>query len=154
MEVVRADETDEDTLATALEVGRRMGMAVVVVSDIPDPAKALQSQSMEPAPQNLPKTHDCSGCSEQLKLYEHPLLEFGAEPSGDGVQVIIRFKEPPVPIHTYYFEMHPRDLDHPQFPGPFSASSIDCVHDYLIEMFTRTPQSRENGSKPEDPSQR
>jgi 3-hydroxybutyryl-CoA dehydrogenase len=45
LEIVRADETDEDTLATALEVGRRMGMAVVVVSDIPEPAKALQSQS-------------------------------------------------------------------------------------------------------------
>ncbi len=80
---------------------------------------------------------------DHLKLYEHPLLEFGAEPDGDGVQVIIRFKNSPVPVHTYYFKVHPRDLDHPQFEWTFQRQLYDCVHDYLIEMFTRTPQSRE-----------
>jgi hypothetical protein len=108
---------------------------------------------MEPAPQNLPNLR-LQRVLEQLKLYEHPLLEFGAEPSGNGVQVVIRFKDPPVPIHTYYFEMHPRDLDHPQFSWTFQRQLFDCVHDYLIEMFTRTPQSRDNGSNSEDPSRR
>ena len=79
---------------------------------------------------------------DHLNLYEHPLLEFGAEPSGESVQVIIRFKNPPVPVHTYYFEMHPRDLDHPQFQWTFQRQLYDCLHDYLIEMFTRTPQNR------------
>jgi 3-hydroxybutyryl-CoA dehydrogenase len=45
LEIVRTDQTDDDTLTTVLEVGRRMGMEVVVVSDIADPAQALQSQS-------------------------------------------------------------------------------------------------------------
>jgi 3-hydroxybutyryl-CoA dehydrogenase len=45
LEIVRTDQTDDDTLATVLEVGRRMGMKVIVVSDIVDPAQALQSQS-------------------------------------------------------------------------------------------------------------
>jgi len=45
LEIVRTDQTDDDTLTTVLEVGRRMGMEVVVVSDISDPAQALQSQS-------------------------------------------------------------------------------------------------------------
>jgi len=35
LEVVRALETDDDTLATAVEVGRRMGKAVVVIKEAP-----------------------------------------------------------------------------------------------------------------------
>ncbi|HKD90915.1 MAG TPA: hypothetical protein VKB56_03400 [Terriglobales bacterium] len=80
----------------------------------------------------------------QLQLYEHPLLAFDARASGEGVEVIIRFRDPNVPVHTYYFLMHPRDLDHPQFEWSFQRQLYDCLHDYLIEMFTRTPQSREN----------
>ena len=79
---------------------------------------------------------------EQLKLYEHPLLDFSAESSGEGVQVIIQFRNPPVPVHTYYFDLHPRDLDHPQFEWSFQRQLYDCLHDYLVEMFVRTPQSR------------
>ena len=78
----------------------------------------------------------------QLRLYEHPLLEFGARAKGEAVEVIIQFKSPPVPVHTYYFELHPRDLDHPQFEWTFQRQLYDCLHDYLIEMFTRTPQNR------------
>jgi hypothetical protein len=79
---------------------------------------------------------------QHLERYEHPLVEFSAQPSGDGVQVVIRFKDPPVPVHTYYFDLHPRDLDHPQFEWTLQRQLFDCLHDYLIEMFTRTPQSR------------
>jgi hypothetical protein len=78
----------------------------------------------------------------QLALYEHPLLCFDARASGESVEVIIRFKDPNVPVHTYYFQMHPRDLDHPQFEWSFQRQLFDCLHDYLIEMFTRTPQSK------------
>ena len=78
----------------------------------------------------------------QLRLYEHPLLDFSARDKDDGVEVIINFKNPAIPVHTYYFEMHPRDLDHPQFEWTFQRQLYDCLHDYLIEMFTRTPQSR------------
>jgi len=79
----------------------------------------------------------------QLRLYEHPLLAFTAHSKGDGVEVIINFKNPPVPVHTYAFEIHPRDLDHPQFEWTFQRQLYDALHDYLIEMFTRTPQDRE-----------
>jgi hypothetical protein len=81
---------------------------------------------------------------DQLRLYEHPLLEFSAKARGEGVEVEIRFRNPPVPVHTYRFEMHPRDLDSPQLEWTFQRQLYDCLHDYLIEMFTRTPQSREN----------
>jgi hypothetical protein len=79
----------------------------------------------------------------QLQRYEHPLLAFDARESGEAVEVIIRFKDSHLPVHTYYFLMHPRDLDHPQFEWTFQRQLYDCLHDYLIEMFTRTPQSRE-----------
>ena len=79
---------------------------------------------------------------EQLRLYEHPLLSFEARAKGDAVEVIINFKNPPVPVHTYYFDLHPRDLDHAQFEWTFQRQLYACVHDYLIEMFTRTPQDR------------
>jgi hypothetical protein len=78
---------------------------------------------------------------EHLRQYEHPLLEFDAREKGDTVEVIIRFKNPPVPVHTYVFELHPRDLEHPQFPWTFQRQLYDCLHDYFIEMFTRTPQN-------------
>jgi hypothetical protein len=79
----------------------------------------------------------------QLHRYEHPLLEFSARVKGHGVEVIIQFKNPPVAVHTYHFELHPRDVDHPQFEWSFQRQLYDCLHDYLVEMFTRTPQSRE-----------
>jgi len=78
----------------------------------------------------------------QLKLYEHPLLDFSARVKGEAVEVIIDFRNPPVPVHTYYFELHPRDLDHPQFEWEFQRQLYDCLHDYLVEMFIRTPQDR------------
>ena len=78
----------------------------------------------------------------QLRLYEHPLLDFSARAKGDAVEIVIQFKNPPVPVHTYVFEMHPRDLDHPQFEWTFQRQLYDCLHDYMIEMFTRTPQDR------------
>jgi hypothetical protein len=79
---------------------------------------------------------------DQLKLYEHPLLAFDAREQGDGVEVIINFRNPAVPVHTYYFSMHPRDLDHPQFEWTFQNHLFACLHDYLIEMFVRTPQTQ------------
>jgi hypothetical protein len=79
---------------------------------------------------------------EQLRLYEHPILDFDARAKNDAVEVIISFKDRSLPVHTYYFELHPRDLDHPQFEWTFQRQLYDCLHDYLIEMFVRTPQSR------------
>jgi hypothetical protein len=78
---------------------------------------------------------------QQLRLYEHPLLSFDARPKDETVEVIISFKSPPVPVHTYYFDLHPRDLENPQFEWTFQRQLYDSLHDYFIEMFTRTPQT-------------
>ena len=78
----------------------------------------------------------------QLRLYEHPLLSFSARGKAEGVEVIIKFKDETVPVHTYYFDLHPRDLDHPQFEWSFQRQLFDALHDYFVEMFIRTPQDR------------
>ena len=65
-----------------------------------------------------------------------------ADPQRKEGEVIIKFKDPNTPVHTYYFDLHPRDLDHPQFEWTFQRQLFDCLHDYLIEMFVRTPQNR------------
>jgi hypothetical protein len=80
----------------------------------------------------------------QLRLYEHPLLTFSARAKGDGVEVIIRFKDENIPVHTYYFDLHPRDLDDPQFEWSFQRQLYDALHDYFVEMFIRTPQDRKD----------
>ncbi len=84
---------------------------------------------------------------EQLAHYEHPLLAFDARAKGEAVEVIIRFKDASAPVHTYYFEMHPRDLDHPQFEWTFQRQLFDCLHDYMIEMFIRTPQNKQDAGR-------
>ena len=77
---------------------------------------------------------------DQLRLYEHPLLDFSGRAKGEGVEVTIQFKDKSVPVHTYYFDLHPRDLDHPQFEWNFQRQLYDALHDYFVEMFIRTPQ--------------
>jgi len=83
----------------------------------------------------------------QLRLYEHPLLTFSARSKGEGVEVIIKFKDESIPVDTYYFDLHPRDLDDPQFEWSFQRQLYDALHDYLVEMFIRTPQDRKDRQK-------
>ena len=83
----------------------------------------------------------------QLRLYEHPLLNFSARMKGEGVEVIITFKDETAPVHTYYFDLHPRDLDDPRFEWSFQRQLFDALHDYFVEMFIRTPQDRADRSR-------
>jgi arsenate reductase len=80
---------------------------------------------------------------EQLAQYEHPLFQFEARPNGDSVEVQIQFHPPREEVHTYSFQLHPREIENQQFPWIFQKQLYDCLHDYIVEMFTRNPQ-REN----------
>ena len=79
----------------------------------------------------------------ELARYEHPLFDFEARGTTSSVEIQIRFKNPSLPVHTYSFEMHPRDIEHPQFSWAFQQQLYNCLHDYIIEMFTRNPQMKE-----------
>jgi len=76
----------------------------------------------------------------QLDLYEHPVLNFDARQNGEDVEVVITFKSPDVKVHTYIFPLHARDIESPNFEWQFQRQLYDCLHDYFIEMFIRTPQ--------------
>ena len=79
---------------------------------------------------------------KELERYEHPLFEFSAREKGEAVEVVIALRDNNLGLHTYYYEVHPRDLAHPQFAWTFQRQLYDCVHDYIIEMFTLTPQMK------------
>jgi hypothetical protein len=79
----------------------------------------------------------------ELARYEHPLFEFEAHPAGEGVEVQIRFKPPEPQVHTYVVQLRPREIEHSQFPWTFQKQLYDCLHDYVIEMFTCNPQRRD-----------
>lgn len=84
---------------------------------------------------------------EQLRLYDHPLVAFDAREKGDSVEIVIRPKFTDPPVHTYYFDLHPRDLDDPQFEWTLQRQIFDSLHDYIVEMFIRTPQSRKENQQ-------
>lgn len=111
-------------------------------SDLPQAVNCPQSLSPENRlPESTPQ-QNLERVLQHLRLYEHPLLTFDARQKNDAVEVVIAFKDPDVPVHTYYFEIHPRDLADPQFEWTFQRQLYDCLHDYFIEMFTRTPQMK------------
>lgn len=80
---------------------------------------------------------------EQIARYDHALLRFGARENHGEIELVITLKEPPPGMHTYYAPIHLRDIEHPQFAWTFQRYLYDCMHDYLVEMFLLTPQSRE-----------
>lgn len=77
---------------------------------------------------------------EELARYEHPLFDFAARPANEGVEVEIKYKPATEGIHIYTFLLRPREIEHTQFPWTFQKHLYDCLHDYIIEMFTRNPQ--------------
>ncbi len=79
----------------------------------------------------------------ELARYEHPLFRFDARAAGENVEVIITFRPDPAAVHTYVYPMRPREIDHPQFAWSFQKQLYDCLHDFVIEMFTRNPQLRD-----------
>ena len=79
---------------------------------------------------------------QELARYEHSLFAFDARPAREGVEVEIRFKPNDLPVDAYLFLLRPREIDHPQFPWTFQKQLYDCLHDYVIEMFTSNPQRK------------
>ena len=57
----------------------------------------------------MSQTRGWNVCSTQLALYEHPLLDFSAHAKGEGVEVLINFRNPPVPVHTYQLRVPSRE---------------------------------------------
>jgi hypothetical protein len=82
----------------------------------------------------------------EARRYEHAMLQFSAREHNGAIELVIELKDPGLKLHTYYAPVHLRDIEHPQFPWTFQRYLYDCMHDYLVEMFIRTPQNRDTGA--------
>ena len=96
----------------------------------------------------MPNPPQLTKVLDHLRLYDHPLLAFSAREAGDVIEVLIDLKNSAVPVHTYVFPIHPRDLESPQFAWQLQRQLYDALHDYFIEMFTSTPQDRNSKAVP------
>jgi hypothetical protein len=76
----------------------------------------------------------------EIARYEHPLFDFEARSATEGVEVEIKFKLVNEEVHRYVFLLRPREIENAQFPWSFQSQLYNCLHDYVIEMFTRNPQ--------------
>ena len=101
----------------------------------------------------MPDSEKLGKVREHLQLYDHPLLAFSARENQGTIEVLIDLKNSTVPVHTYQFQIHPRDLDYPQFAWNLQRQLYDALHDYFIEMFTRTPQDRTVPANPKSSDQ-
>ena len=88
-------------------------------------------------------SHFVETVRRELARYEHPLFAFDARAAGENVEVEIRFKPSSVEVHNYLFTLRPREIEHTQFPWSFQKQLYDCLHDYVIEMFTCNPQRKD-----------
>jgi hypothetical protein len=79
----------------------------------------------------------------ELARYDHPLFIFDARPAAEGVEVLIKFRPESPEVHTYVFLLRPREIEQSQFPWNLQSQLYNCLHDYVIEMFTRNPQEKE-----------
>ncbi len=86
---------------------------------------------------------------KELEKYSHPLLSFDVRRTDAGrIELVIDLKGKPANIHTYYLEIHPRDLHHSQFRWILQRMIYEGLHDYFVEMFEYTPQSTDNPAGP------
>lgn len=79
---------------------------------------------------------------KEIDRYDHALLDFSAREQNGAIDLVIQLKSRA--LHTYNAPLHPRDIEHPQFRWTFQRYLYDCMHDYLVEMFLHTPQSRDS----------
>jgi hypothetical protein len=78
----------------------------------------------------------------QLACYEHPLFEFSCRESKEGIDLMIGMKIPGLYDGIYSLELKERDIMDTQFAWAFQRLLYNCLHDYVVEMFEKTPQSR------------
>ncbi len=78
----------------------------------------------------------------ELDRYEHPLVRFSARETASGVDLVMELRQPVEGVGEYAAPVHPRDAESTQFAWTFQKYLYDCLHDYLVEMFTRNPQLR------------
>ena len=78
---------------------------------------------------------------EELAKYEHPFFDFEAREKGDDVELVIRSRTPDVLSPEYKITLNERDLQSSQFRWTFQKLLYDCLTDYIVELFTKSPMT-------------
>jgi hypothetical protein len=79
----------------------------------------------------------------QLSRYEHPLFDWEARSSPSGVDITIKLKMEGIYNDVYRLSLKPREIEARGFEWDFQRQLYNCLHDYLVEMFTRSPHIAE-----------
>lgn len=79
----------------------------------------------------------------ELARYEHPLFDWHAAASSRGVEVTVRLKGQGIHDEPYTFHLIAREINAPAFQWDFQRQLYNYLHDYLVEMFTRSPHIKE-----------
>jgi hypothetical protein len=77
---------------------------------------------------------------KELSRYEHPLFFWEATIASQGIDIIVRLKLEGLHDDPYRFHLAPREIEARAFAWDFQRQLYNYLHDYLIEMFTRSPQ--------------
>ncbi|MEK6408739.1 MAG: hypothetical protein AABN34_17590 [Acidobacteriota bacterium] len=81
--------------------------------------------------------------TKELSRYSHPLFEWEARQVSPGVEVIVTLKVKRVYDEPYRLHLKPREIEARGFEWDFQRQLYNCLHDYLVEMFTRSPNIAE-----------
>ena len=76
----------------------------------------------------------------ELERYEHPFFEFSVARTANGVDVCVRSKLSEVHSPEYRFTLSEREIGHPQFRWSFQGLLYGNLNDYMVELFTRSPE--------------
>lgn len=79
----------------------------------------------------------------ELSRYEHPLFMWEAREADRGIEVTVKLKYEGIHDDPYRFYLTPRELEARAFAWDFQRQIYNYLHDYLVEMFTRSPQIAE-----------
>ena len=79
----------------------------------------------------------------EIARYEHPMFEWKANCVERGVEVTVNLRHPGIHDDPYSFCLTPREIDAVAFEWDFQRQLYNYLHDYLVEMFTRSPQIKE-----------
>ena len=81
---------------------------------------------------------------KELSRYAHPLFEWEARSLSAGVEIIIKLKIKDIYDEPYRLVLRPSEIEARGFEWDFQRQLYNCLHDYLVEMFTRSPHIIEN----------
>ena len=81
--------------------------------------------------------------NQQLSRYEHPLFDWEAHSVELGVEVSVTLKVKGIYDETYRLTLKPREIEARGFQWDFQRQLFNCLHDYLVEMFIRSPHITE-----------